>query len=218
MILETFLIFLSLLLAIILHEVAHGYVAYLLGDTTAKIQGRLSLNPLKHIDMVGTIILPLFLWLSRVPFMFGWAKPVPINPQNLKKFPRDEILVASAGIIMNLGLALLASLVLHLSSLIIDSDFRVVLRLFLFYFMTINIGLAVFNAIPIPPLDGSKVLFGWIDRPWAKSYLYSYKYGLIIMIVLLLILPMIGNNLGLDLNIIGHYIASATQYICSFLI
>lgn len=217
MILEGFLIFISLLMAVILHEIAHGYVACWLGDDTAKCMGRLSLNPLKHIDLFGTIILPLLLWLGHVPFIFGWAKPVPINPLKLKKIPRDEVLVASAGIIMNFWLAIMAALFLLLSAFIIDPYLRAVVRLCLSFFITINIGLAVFNAIPIPPLDGSKIIFSWINKPWVQKYLNSYQYGLMIMVLLLFILPVIGNALGLDLNLIRNYIISTTQYICSFL-
>lgn len=216
--LKLFLIFIPILVAIILHEIAHGYIAYVLGDDTAKNKGRLSLNPLHHIDLLGTIVLPLLLWLSNTGFMFGWARPVPINPYKLKNRPRDEILVASAGIVMNFCIALLSALLLHLIDFIPVDFIRGVLSIFLIHMTIFNIGLAVFNAIPIPPLDGSKILFGWIQKPWAYRFLNSYQYGLIIMVIILFILPSIGKSIGLDLNLIGNYIISATRYICSFLI
>ena len=139
--------------SVILHEVAHGFAANMLGDPTAKLENRLTLNPLPHIDPIGTIVLPLMLFISQVGFLFGWARPVPYNPYNLKgRF--DETLVAAAGPLTNVGIALLFSLIYHLVGDIASEG--VVSMIYMVIF--INLFLAVINLLPLPPLDGSKIL------------------------------------------------------------
>ncbi len=174
--------FLVLFFSIILHEIAHGYTALKLGDPTAYQQGRLTMNPLPHIDPIGTIFLPLFLWISNSPFLFGWAKPVPVNPLFFRKPTRDMAIVASAG---------------PLTNLIIASGFALVLRIKLFHNLpmsyevirfgvVINTILAVFNLIPIPPLDGSRILAFFLPRHMARTYARIEPFGFIIILLLLI--------------------------------
>ena len=142
-----------IIISVILHEVAHGYAAYLLGDPTAKLEGRLTLNPISHIDPIGTLVIPLVLFASQAGFLFGWAKPVPYNPYNLKK-RFDETIVAAAGPMTNVALALLAALLYHA----LGSSTSELIASFLFMVIFINLFLAVINLLPLPPLDGSKII------------------------------------------------------------
>ena len=167
------LIAVPLLYAIIFHELAHGYVAYQMGDPTAKNRGRLSLNPLKHLDPLGTLMLFLV--------GFGWAKPVPVNFSYIQNYRKGMILVSSAGIIMNMLLAFLA---LFLFSLL-DLPQSSLIALVLLVFAKINIILAAFNLIPIPPLDGSKILLGFAPPGLQAMLLHLERFGFFIVIGLL---------------------------------
>ena len=175
---EIFFIALILFPAVILHEYAHGWVAYRLGDPTAKLAGRLTLNPLKHIDPVGTVILPAFLFLMRSHFFIGWAKPVPVNFMNLRHPKRDMMLVGLAGPATNVGLAFIASALLK-------SHPSVFMIFLLEQILLINLMLAVFNLMPIPPLDGSRVVMGLLPSRWATAYSQLEGYGMLIVILLL---------------------------------
>ncbi|MFK5952428.1 MAG: site-2 protease family protein [Desulfobacterium sp.] len=167
------LIAIPLMYAIIFHELAHGWVAYRMGDPTAKLLGRLSLNPLKHLDPVGTLMLFIF--------GFGWAKPVPVNFNKLRDRRKGMIAVSSAGIIANMLLAFIAILLDRLLSPLPSS----MLAPLLYYFAKINIILAAFNLIPLPPLDGSKILMGFAS-PSIQNYLFRLeRYGFFIIIGLL---------------------------------
>ena len=153
----------AVFIAIIAHEIAHGYVARFLGDNTAAKAGRLSLNPLRHIDFFGTIIVPILLFLSKAGFIFGWAKPVPVNYNALRRRKRDIVLVAAAGIITNLLLAALSSLLLQLTLWLPSTLFSGILAMFWLNMILFNIVLAVFNLLPIPPFDGGKILIELIQ-------------------------------------------------------
>jgi len=183
---------LPLLLGVILHEVAHGWVANKLGDPTARLSGRLTLNPLAHIDPFGSILIPCVLILTNSPFLIGYAKPVPVNFNNLGNPKKDMIWVALAGAVTNLLLALGFSLVhrfLMIASPIWDLPFLgLVLQpviLMLRYGVVINVTLAIFNLIPIPPLDGGRVMVGLL--PYKAAYTYSRlePYGFLIIVGLL---------------------------------
>ncbi len=179
---------LPVLLAIIVHEVAHGYVANLLGDQTALMLGRLTLNPLRHIDPIGTIIMPLVCILAG-SFIFGWAKPVPINSRNFKNFRKDTAMVAIAGPISNLFMAIIWAVFVKSIILFIPNTLMPIARLFLIHMgyagITINILLLVLNLIPIPPLDGSRVVASLLPQRIADIYGKIEQYGFIILIILM---------------------------------
>ena len=187
-------------LAITLHEAAHGYAALALGDTTAKDAGRLSLNPLKHIDKVGTIILPGFLLISqllvpphKIYFMFGWAKPVPVSAWKFRDPRRGMALVAVAGPLMNFFLAWLAALVIPA-----DADagsVSAVIQQFLLYFMLSNMVLGLFNLLPIPPLDGGRIAVGILPLPLARLWERLERGGILIVMLVVFLLPRV---LGID--------------------
>ena len=173
-----------LIVSAVLHEFSHGYAAYLLGDPTAEMEGRLSLNPLVHLDPIGSVLLPLLLVLTQSPFILGWAKPVPYNPYNFKKRRSGELIVAIAGPASNLILALIFGLMLRFLELSvpITEVFHAI--------VIINILLMVFNMIPIPPLDGSKILFNILPYTQKTQEFRSTleRYGLFIFIFFLLFL------------------------------
>ena len=174
-----------LLFAVIAHEVAHGYVAYRCGDPTAKQAGRLTFNPLPHIDMFGTIIFPAILLLSGSPFLIGWAKPVPVNPAYFRNPSRDHLWVSLAGACTNLLLALASTIVLGFIILLTGTSGGA-LGIMFQYGIMVNVILAVFNLLPIPPLDGSWVLYHLLPPNLAQSYRRIFPYGFIILIVLLM--------------------------------
>ncbi len=193
------------ILAITLHEAAHGYAALNFGDPTAKEAGRLSLNPVRHIDPMGTIILPGILLLSSAPFLFGWAKPVPVNFGRLRSPRADMVWVALAGPGMNIGLAILSALLLHfvpentgLTGAVIGTGLQ--------YSIFINVILAVFNMIPLPPLDGGRVAVGLLPLPLARGLARTEKYGIFLLLGVLIGLPWLGSAIGVDLNFFAGFI------------
>ena len=196
------LLYLVLLIpAMVFHEVAHGYVAHLLGDETAKNAGRLTLNPLKHIDRFGSVVLPLMLaagqiaTIGHVQFLYGWAKPVPVNALNLQingvRNPRRLMaIVAFAGPAVNLLLALTAGFALH-------GDVGLV---YLFFFMQINLLIGIFNLFPLPPMDGGRIAVGVLPLPLARLLARAEKLGILLVLGLLFILPTVLQQFGVSFD------------------
>jgi Zn-dependent protease len=170
-----------LLFSVVVHEVAHGLMALRLGDHTARLAGRLTLNPLKHIDPIGSVILPLLLALIPGGVVFGWAKPVPYNPYNLKDPRKGGALVAAAGPLTNISIALIFAALFRFGGAFLSAQSIELLATV----VLINIALAVFNLIPIPPLDGSKILFGFLPRSTDAFQGVLERYGFIILIILI---------------------------------
>ncbi|MCR4663161.1 MAG: site-2 protease family protein [Endomicrobiaceae bacterium] len=175
-----------LLFSVIIHEVAHGFVAYKRGDSTAKLLGRLTLNPISHIDIFGSIVLPAMLMLTGAP-VFGWAKPVPVNMYNLKNPKRDMIFVSLAGITANFLLAVCAgALMFIIRTYFANADSLVAVYIILQYVIVVNIVLFIFNLIPIPPLDGSRVVLFLLPKDLAQIYAQIERYGFWIILILLM--------------------------------
>ena len=205
---------LPLVIAITFHEAAHGFVAHHLGDNTAWELGRVSFNPLKHIDPFGTLILPAILLLSHSPFLFGYAKPVPVNFRALRHPRIDMVWVALAGPATNIALALSRrrpficwpTWPAEAAQWLADN---------LKNALVINVVLAIFNMLPIPPLDGGRVAVGLLPNVLALPLSRLEPYGMLILIGILILLPMLGSQLGLNLDVISAILRTATGYVIS---
>lgn len=209
---ELIILGLAFLLAITIHEFSHAWTADRLGDPTARVQGRLTLNPAAHIDAVGTILVPLFLILTRSPIVFGWAKPVQFDPFNLANPRRDAALISFAGPASNLVLALILSVLLRLS--LFYNVAPVLTSSVIGAFVAINVILAVFNLIPVHPLDGGKILIGLLPRETAYDWdRILHQYGIIIL--LLLVFPIFGGA-SLVTSVIGPIVTAILHLLLPF--
>ncbi|PIR89941.1 site-2 protease family protein [bacterium (Candidatus Gribaldobacteria) CG07_land_8_20_14_0_80_33_18] len=189
-------IILIFLFSIIIHEVSHGAMADYLGDPTAKLAGRLTLNPIKHLDPIGSIFVPLMLIISRVGIIFGWAKPVPINPFNLKDKVYGQAKVALAGPLANILVALIFGIALRFLPFLFSTQIGAKLIIIFSYIVWINLVLAIFNLMPIPPLDGSHILFTFLPKQFDKLKIFLIQYQLFILLFFIffgfsLIIPLV---------------------------
>jgi Zn-dependent protease len=200
------------IIAITFHEAAHGFVALRFGDDTASRLGRVTFNPLKHIDPIGTILLPGLLVLLHSPFLFGYAKPVPVNFRALRNPRRDMVWVAAAGPAMNIVLAVVAALSFHFAGYLPDTAAQWVAEN-LKNALIVNVVLAVFNLLPLPPLDGGRIAAGLLPDVLASPLARLEPYGIMILIGILFILPMIGAQMGIDFSVVSHVVAAVTNQV-----
>ncbi len=203
---------LPLVIAITFHEAAHGFVAHRLGDDTAYKLGRVSFNPIRHIDPFGTLIMPAILLMAHSPFLFGYAKPVPVNFRGLRNPRVDMVLVALAGPATNIALALVAAVAVHGVGLLPDSAAQWTFDN-LKNALLINVILAIFNMMPIPPLDGGRVAVGLLPRALALPLARLEPFGMLILIGLLILLPLVGSQFGLNLDVISAVLRTVTGYV-----
>lgn len=203
---------LPLIVAITFHEAAHGFVAHRLGDDTAYKLGRVSFNPIRHIDPFGTLMMPAILLMSHAPFLFGYAKPVPVNFRALRNPRIGMVLVALAGPATNIALALVAAAAFHGLGLVPENTAQWVADN-LKNALVINVVLAIFNMMPIPPLDGGRVAVGLLPRALALPLARLEPFGMLILISILILLPLAGSQFGLNLDVISAILRTITGYV-----
>ncbi|HEV7372610.1 site-2 protease family protein [Arenibaculum sp.] len=199
------------ILAITFHEAAHGWAASKLGDDTAKRLGRVTFNPIAHVDPFGTVILPALLYFT-TGFLFGWAKPVPVSFGRLNKPRRDMVLVALAGPVTNILLAFVSAWLMRWAHLL-PEPLAPWAATSLQISVVINLVLAIFNMLPLPPLDGGRVAVGILPRPLAIPLARMERYGLLVLIGVLVLLPMIGGQLGYRIEILPWLLRTPMEYI-----
>lgn len=209
--------FLPVILAITFHEAAHGWVAERFGDDTARQLGRVTFNPIKHVDPFGTLMLPGLLLLLQAPFLFGYAKPVPVDFRRLKNPKRDMIWVALAGPAVNIALALASALALR-AAVYLPTEIAAWVGQNLVNSIIINVVLAVFNMLPLPPLDGGRVVTGLLPQPYAWRFAQIERYGLLILIGLLFLVPFAAETMGLQFNPIAAVLWPPVQAIYDLII
>ena len=208
---------LPLVIAITFHEAAHGFVAHRLGDNTAYDLGRVSFNPLRHIDPFGTLMMPAILLMSHSPFLFGYAKPVPVNFSALRSPRIDMVWVALAGPATNIALALFAAAAFHLVDFLPANSAQWVTDN-LKNALVINVILAIFNMMPIPPLDGGRVAVGLLPKALALPLSRLEPFGMLILIGFLILLPLTGSQLGLNLDVISAILRTSTGYVIQLIL
>lgn len=206
------------LTAITFHEAAHGYVANRFGDDTAKRMGRLSANPLRHVDPFGTILMPAMLLLAtHGSFAFGAAKPVPVNFGRLKPIRLGIIAVAAAGPGTNVMLAFISALLWHLLPLLPEAAAGWAQEM-LRASILLNLWLAVFNMIPLPPLDGGRVAVALMPRPMAQRFAQTERYGILLILLLIVILPYVGSQIGIDLSFVSRFISTVVGWLLNLIV
>lgn len=208
---------LPVVFAVTLHEAAHGFVAHHFGDDTAWAAGRVTANPLKHIDRFGTIILPALLILLRAPFLFGYAKPVPVDFRRLDNPRRDMIWVAIAGPATNIGLAIVSSLLFYGTDLMAPGPAEWAAAN-LVHSVQINAVLCAFNMLPLPPLDGGRVAVGLLPRALAWRLARLERYGIAIVLLLLFVLPWIGQQFHRDINVLDWLVGVPAEALIRFVL
>ena len=177
-----------LIMSIVIHEFAHGYMAYIFGDNTARLSGRLTLNPLKHLDPIGSVVLPLVLILMNAGFVIGWAKPVPYNPNNLRDIKKGTFLVAIAGVLANFIIVIIFGLLIRFAPFLISPSIAAPFYQITSIIVVLNLVLVIFNLIPIPPLDGSKILFSYLPARFRYIENFLERWGMILLLFFILFL------------------------------